>query len=278
MSDASEPAVPGIGLTVSNGLAETLAAIQAEIDPGKREEMLTAMVNSYAANEIPLVLALLQSSESSDFTEELSARLLRRWAQCDVHAAAVWAEALPDGALRKRALGGVAAEWADHEPAQAETWARQLPRVTERLEALGSIASAFIRTDPVESIRLVATDLLPDARRDVLLRHAAMEWASQDGKNAAKWAQQIEVGLLREQVIAAVATAWSEREPIPAATFLLAELPVGRTHDDAVIGIVQRWSQQDPAQAADWVKQFPEGELRKTAIDEIANNTPKRSN
>ena len=54
---------------------------------------------------------------------------------------------------------------------------------------------------------------------------------------------------------------------------VLQELPAGRLQADTIISIVQRWAQQSPADATDWVNQFPDGDLRDTALECLAQST-----
>jgi hypothetical protein len=251
-------------------LANALAAIQAEEDSQKREEMLAALVDQIAIADIQSTLNELQQLGPSDLIGDFSLRLVRRWAENDGHAAAAWVEQLPEGPMREDALSGVAIEWANTGLEDATTWASQLPDPAEQDSALLAVANEAIRSQPVEALD-IAVELPQDAQRDELIRHAAMEWGSQDGKSAADWARQITDVPMRDQTLSAIATAWSETDPLSAATLAVQDISEGRSQSDAVIGIIQRWAQQQPEQAAAWVEQFPAGELKQTAIANLAS-------
>lgn len=100
---------------------------------------------------------------------------------------------------------------------------------------------------------------------------AASEWAATDPESAVAWAHQIADPTLRDSVLAGVAAAWGDADPVAAATLAAKGLPPGRQQADAVIAIVQRWAQTDPQAAAQWVAEFPESTLRATALDNLAN-------
>ena len=266
------PAAPEAVIDASQAmllrLEQSVTLIGGEADQIRREELLLAEINSITIEETPSALAALQGAAPTEIAEDLSARLLRRWAENDLHAAALWSTQLPPGPAREQALADVAIEFANQEPSEAADWARQLQDEAEKLQALDVVAHEFVRSNPIDAIRLAA-EFPPSAPRDELICHAAMEWASQDAPGTVDWANQIEDQGLREDVLASVATAWADRDPVSAATLAVDELSPGRTQNDAVVSIVQRWVQQQPEEAAAWVEQFPAGELRLAAIENV---------
>jgi DNA-binding transcriptional regulator YbjK len=258
-------------------LKETLAALRREADPSGREELLVAAVEEVAAGEIPAVLTCVQSGNYRDVPDEFVKRLVRRWAGQEPWAAASWVERMPAGAARQEAVENVAMEWANHQASEAVHWARQLPGEAEQSAALIAIAYEVTRTEPREALQLVV--LLPQTPlRDELICHAAMEWASRDAAGATQWARQLKDEGMRHRILSGVVLAWAEQDPVSAATMAATELPPGRVQADAVVGIVQRWAQSDQAAAAAWVGQFPEGDLRQTALDHLARPGPEAPN
>jgi len=251
-------------------LANALAAIQSENDSQKREEMLAALVGQITAADIQATLNELQRLGQGDLIGDLSLRLVRRWAENDGRAAAAWVEQLSAGPAREGALSGVAIEWANTGLDDASAWASQLADPAERDLALMAVANEAIRSEPVKALN-IALEQPPSAQRDDLIRHAAMEWALHDGKSTANWARKIANAPLRDQVLAGIAMAWSESDPYSAATLAVQDISAGRPQSDAVIGIIQRWTQRQPDEAIAWVKQFPPGELKQTAIENIAS-------
>jgi hypothetical protein len=80
----------------------------------------------------------------------------------------------------------------------------------------------------------------------------------------------------RAAALAGIATAWSEQDPIAAATMVLRELPSGRLQADTIVSIVQRWAQQSLDGATEWVNRFPNGDLRDAALECIARAAGRR--
>ena len=247
--------------------ADALRDLMAEPDLSRREELGASLLEEAAGPDITTVLAELDRAGfgADDFTR----RLLRRWAETEVRAAAAWAEQLPADKARAAALSEVAVEWANADLKSAAEWAQQLPEPSEQQAALLSLANEAVRTAPMAALRL-AVELPADANRDETIRRAAMEWAEQDGPGATAWAKQIADVALREKVMAAEAVAWAEVAPEAAATFAVGSLPAGRLLEDTVISITQRWAQQQPDAATAWVEQFPPGKLKLTAFENVA--------
>lgn len=258
----SKPHVPH---EFADPLTDQLAAIKAETDPLKREELLSSAVDAVANDEIPGILAVLQKALPADVALAMSERLVRRWAESDVRAAAQWAEQLADGPSRQASLNNVAIEWAVQDYSQAADWVRRLPNEAERTDFLRAIAYEITPLFPMEALR-VAVELPPTQKRDELIGYTAMEWASQSPVDAGQWAQHIGDPELRAQVLANVAMAWADQDPQSAATLVATELPTGRAQADAAVGVVERWVQVQPEAAAAWVHGFPEGALRETAM------------
>jgi hypothetical protein len=251
--------------------ADRLAAfareLERESDPGKREEMIAAWLADVKMDEIPAMLAFLQSAMPAELAQDLSKRLIRRWTDADPGKASAWVGTLPPE-QQMAMLDDVAIVWANNDPTNAMNWARSLPDNAARGQALAAVAGEAIRSQPLMVLQ-IALDLPAGQQRDDLIRRGAMQWASADAGSAAAWVKQIPQGDLRNQTLSGVAIVWSASEPVAAANMALDELPPGRLLDDTVISIVERWAQKDMDGATAWVEQFPKGELRATAVENL---------
>lgn len=260
---AVPPATPFL-----RGLAAGLDSIQTEPDAMKQEERLKSLADSITDSALPEALAFLMGQGGGQLSQSLGLRLIRRWAEGNPQAAADWVLQAAPESMRRQAIDTVGLVWANQSLAAATEWARQLPDIQERHGGLLAIASEAKRTDPLAALRLVV-ELPAGQVRDELIMHSASEWAAKDSRAAAEWANQIADPALRERLSVNIATEWGESDPAAAANFALESLRPGRNQDDAVVGIVQRWVQKKPDEAAAWVAQFPEGNLRATAMQEL---------
>jgi hypothetical protein len=249
-----------------NRWADTLAAIDADVDSKKLEKLRTKLAAGIPITDTASILDELRNAGLG--MHESARSLLRCWAEADGRAAAAWAEQLPAGQLRETVLSSVAIEWANTDLNATAEWARQLPDAGEQQTLLLAAANEAVRTDPVAALRL-AVEFPEDTEGDETIRRAAMEWASQDAAGAMEWAKTIPDEALRHTVLAAEFVAWSETAPGTAAAHALETLPEGRLLNDTLVSIVQRWAQTDAPAAAAWVERFPNGSLRAAAIDNL---------
>lgn len=97
---------------------------------------------------------------------------------------------------------------------------------------------------------------------------AAALWSESDPALAAAWVETFPDAEEREQAVAAVATAWADRDPEAAANFLLDHTEPGQTRDNAVVGILQRLAFQQIEKADAWSAEFPD-ELRERAVAQL---------
>jgi hypothetical protein len=238
-----------------------------ETDPGKREDLLAAWLAEVKADEIPTLLEFLQSATPAELAQDLSKRLIRHWTGAAPENAAAWLETLPPE-KQTALLDDVAITWANTDPTNAMNWAASLSDNVARGQALATVAGEAVRSQPLMALQ-IALDLPASESRDDLIRRGAMQWASEDAAGASAWVGQIPQGDLRNQTLSGVAIVWSASAPVDAANWALDELPPGRLLDDTVISIVQRWAKQDMDGATAWVKQFPEGALRTTAMENL---------
>ncbi|MBC8095773.1 MAG: hypothetical protein H7Y43_08165, partial [Akkermansiaceae bacterium] len=230
----------------------TLATIEAEQDPMRREEWMQLLAATTSDADLATAIAALQNGIHTELSTDLQLRLLRRWAGIDPAAAAGWTTRELSGEVRQEALGNIAIEWASRNLEKAIDWAKQLPAIDDQQNALLSTAYEAARTTPRQALAL-AVELLECPARDEAITHAATQWATVQPTEAAAWAIQITDESLREQVLAAIAIAWGDRDPVQAANLAVQSLSPGRLQDDAIISVVQHWVQTQPEAAAAWV-------------------------
>lgn len=214
-------------------------------------------------------LQKLQTEKPTQTGKDLRIRLILRWGEKDVRAAAEWSTTkMEAGEDRQEAIDAVAGQWARMNVAEATAWAGKLPDNGEREGALTSVAGSVVYTAPQNSLTLATTLPSGPARDDIIARASGI-WAYQAPEQAVAWAKQIPDEALRQSAIKHIAFTWGEKNPVAAGDLAVTALPPGPEQEQAVIGVVQRWWLVDPTAAAAWVNRFPEGKLRQIATDTI---------
>jgi hypothetical protein len=247
-------------------LRAELESIRAETHPGMRSEGLSRLSTTFGGVDIEAALSQLIWQDADDrVIQEFSQSLIQRWAESDPAAAAAWATNLPAGKFQKQMIGGVAIAWANVALPEAREWVNHLPAECGRREATLSVAYEAARTHPIEALDLAA-HLPADIERDNLIVHSVNQWAATEPTAALKWTAEIKDEALRQKLLACITVVWADKDAHTAAILASTVIPPGRLQQDAAVGIVQRWAQYDPIAAENWVRQFPDDDLRETAM------------
>lgn len=236
-----------------------------------RFKAMQDFVEAVPPRELPVVLKKLAELQSANPTlcgRELESRLLRRWADQDAGSAAKWA-AEARGGNRGELLAVVGTSWAREKFADAAAWARGLEDGEDRQRAVASVAYEAIHSDPKGALKLLG-DLPAEGERNNTMVIAVAAWAGASPGEAAAWAKQLPEDGLRQQSVSAVALTWAASDPQAAAGLALECMPAGELQDRTVLSIARRWAMMQPGEATAWVKRFPEGTLRETALESIA--------
>ena len=83
----------------------------------------------------------------------------------------------------------------------AIAWSLALPEGADRSAAIHSIAYEASRTDPKHALEFIQ-ELPAGSERDVLVIHAAKQWATKEPANASAWAELIVDMDLRTRALA----------------------------------------------------------------------------
>lgn len=173
---------------------------------------------------------------------------------------------LPAGPWRERALRLLAQTWAGSDARVALDWAARLPDKTERSVALADACLGVAEKDPRLALQLAAEYRIPD---NALWANLTQQWAEQDMPAASSWVARLAPGAERDRLLQRVAFVESKADPVQAARLAIEQISPGDTQNEAVISVLQQWGQKDLLAATDWVRRFPDGELRDRALAEV---------
>lgn len=123
-------------------------------------------------------------------------------------------------------------------------------------------------TDPRQAVEFAIDSGLCDTNAG-LLENLAAQWASRDFDAAHTWARQQEDGELRDALLARIAFAGAQSDPLAAAQIVSAEMASGPGQNEAALSVLHQWLLRDFKAAASWAATFPPGDLRTRAQAEI---------
>ncbi len=122
---------------------------------------------------------LLEVGGAPGELDRLTGKLAETFARKDVPAAREWAEALPEGESRNRALREVAEEWVKTDAPGASEWIRALPQGALRDHAAGELTGSLAGQDPASAFQWGQS--IADAKlRERALRGVIEKWREQD--------------------------------------------------------------------------------------------------
>ncbi|MFN3408278.1 MAG: hypothetical protein ACK45B_04750 [Limisphaerales bacterium] len=262
--------LPDTPAVSESGWVRVFSEPSASSEEGDNAAELAAIAQAAAAvplSEIPAQLDNLLDDPTST-AASLRSELLRRWAATDPAAASQWAEQLPPGPLRFAALRDIADTRAEENPADAIEWVNTLPDAGERAALTADFAYEIARTNGLAAVQMV-TGLIPSRERDDALAHALRQWADADAATAAQWVDSVADVALRQRLLADLAEVYSQQNPAAAAALVSTALADSPLQNRAAVAVVQQWAQTAPAEAARWVEQFPMGETRQAATENL---------
>lgn len=201
---------------------------------------------------------------------------LRAWCAQDPEAMTSWVTATLVGADRQIALKQAAVIWVVNDIEGAIRWAESLPAVGERNGVIFEIGFELARLKPERAIDL-ASKLPRSAMRDELLVHAVRQWAGIDPATASRWASDLPESRLRQEVLSALAVSLAADRGKDAAEVVALSMMVGKHQEDAAVLVARRWGMDDPELSADWIAGFPDPEVRRAALRELAATWSGRS-
>lgn len=223
---------------------------------------------SGTAKLIQQILGALNSTNAADqemiFTNQLIALI-----KTDPWAAAHFAESADAQPWRTELMRVVAKNWASTDPNEAAKWVAQLSDPGEKDTMLSCVCFETAQNNVQQAIQIVEQQGL-DTRREVMLGNLAEQWATNDFPGALDWAENYPPGDSRDNLLLHIVLTESRAHPQEAADIVATQITTGNIQEEAAYSVVDTWAWQDLAAAKSWVNQFPEGELKERALNQIS--------
>jgi len=180
-------------------------------------------------------------------------------------AAAEWAKTLPPTA-RSQALHGVMAGWAESEPEAAIRWAKNLGEREEWI--VSSVVSVWSRKDPASASRY-ALEMPEGPQKTRALEQVGQVWGGKNRQEAMDWAGKLQAESNRKAAMGGVVQSWAMQDSEAALKFAEAESDA-KFREQLLDKVVFGWCFKDRPGAEKWVKELPEGDLKKSMEEALA--------
>jgi hypothetical protein len=213
------------------------------------------------------ITAAMESSDPDVRASVFS--LLSEWMRLEPTAAAKFVETLGASDWRKALLSHVAQAWANLDPTSAQAWVGQLPSESERLAGMTDIHFQITQREENHESEVPPRPELKIERANAL-ENSAQQWAKQDFDSAETWVKNLPASEQRDRLFQRLVLVQASKDPAAAAELVSKEISSGSVQIEAAITVVHQWAKRSPADASAWVDQFPPGELRARAKEEIS--------
>jgi hypothetical protein len=218
---------PAEALAMLNNLPETMR--------GQRDELTASVVSGLThqdaamATDLVLKLGGEENPRAGNLMELVASATLRSKGP---EQASLWAESLPDGALKGTAMSRVAESYVRKDPAGAARWVQRF-------------AAEDYATRAVERI--------------------GGDWAENDPIAAVGWLESLPTGSGQAAGLRNAFGDWEDRDPVAAGQYLLA-MPLTPQRDAAISGFATGYAWQNPQVAIAWAQDIRDPALRQSSL------------
>ena len=179
----------------------------------------------------------------------------------EVKKALEWANALPEGPMKKAALEKILKRWGQLDGPGATAYAAQVYNETGNASLLREALAGWADKDPQGAVNQLAGMGLSDGLSRDIRRDLLEQWADLNPAAAAAYAVANRNPDSWRGLVGTVAEEWSKRDP-KAAVDWAANLETGRDKRGAIYTAISNWADADPGGAAAYVSAQPAGENR----------------
>ena len=258
--------VLGFGLgrvTAPSGAREPEVARSGEAAQQSREEVEPAWqateteVKTTSVAEVAGAAAIASPRQRERALEDV----LSKAELAEVKKALEWANALPEGPMKKAALEKILKRWGQLDGPGATAYAVQVYNETGNASLLREALAGWADKDPQGAVNQLAAMGLSDGLTRDIRRDLLEQWADLNPTAAAAYAVANRNPDNWRGLVGTVAEEWSKRDP-KAAVDWAANLETGRDKRGAIYTAISNWADADPGGAAAYVSSQPAGENR----------------
>jgi hypothetical protein len=233
------------------------------------ERDLAETMTGWAAANPSEAMALLQNlpEEMKGQRDELTASVIAGISHKDrAMATDMIAKLAAEGNGRANQLMDIVARQAlrTDGPEAAAVWADSLPNGALKGAAMDRIAEAYSRKDPVAAANWAQSQAAePYASRTI--EQIGRRWAEQDPVSAVGWLENLPAGNGQISGLRSAFGDWEDRDPAAASQHLL-EMPKSPQRDSAISGFSTGYAWQNPQAAITWAQDISDPELRQATL------------
>jgi len=240
-------------------------------DPAVLAKGISSLANVQGSDCAALFKTLVDRVPAGEHFRDAMSSLVGQWTSQNPGEVAAALAQLPPGEMLTNAMQQFASQWYreakdKNEPLQ---WALSMRGGEARNRTLTSVFSSWASKDPIAAVT-AATNLSNEGNKDDLVKSITSSWSYRDPQAAMDWAARQPDSDLRQDILRSTLRNIAGDDPTKAVASLNS---LGMSNDaKAVSQIVDRWARNDLEGASDWVKQLPDGEVRNSSLQKVADS------
>jgi hypothetical protein len=218
---------PGEALAILNNLPQ-------EVE-GQRDELIASIVTGLThrdkstATDLVLKLEKEGNGRAGNLIEIVAREAIRMQG---AEQASIWAESLPDGAMKGTAMGRIAESFVRKNPLAAAKWSERFADKEYASNAIEQIGGRWAESDPVAAVA---------------------------------WLESLPAGNGQKAGLTRAFGDWEDRDPAAAGEYLLA-MPNSAKRDSAISGFAMGYAWQNPQLAIAWAQDIQDPALRQSSL------------
>jgi hypothetical protein len=218
---------PGEALAMLNNLPQ-------EVE-GQRDELIASIVTGLThrdkstATDLVLKLEKEGNGRAGNLIEIVAREAIRMQG---AEQASIWAESLPDGAMKGTAMGRIAESFVRKNPLAAAKWSERFADKEYASNAIEQIGGRWAESDPVAAVA---------------------------------WLESLPAGNGQKAGLTRAFGDWEDRDPAAAGEYLLA-MPNSAKRDSAISGFAMGYAWQNPQLAIAWAQDIQDPALRQSSL------------
>lgn len=218
---------PSEALAMLNNLPQELA--------GQRDELMASIVTGLThrdgsmATDLVLKLEKEGNGRAVNLMEIVAKETVRLQG---AEQASIWAESLPDGAVKGTAMSRIAESYVRKNPQAAAKWGERFADKEYASSAIEQIGGRWAESDPVAAVG---------------------------------WLESLPAGNGQKAGLSRAFGDWEDRDPAAAGEYLLA-MPNSAKRDSAISGFAMGYAWQNPQLAITWAQDIQDPALRQSSL------------
>jgi len=180
-----------------------------------------------------------------------------------------FAQSLPEGEARNKALRAASETLARQDLAAAKEILQMIPQGSERRKAVNKIAKEMETMDIPGALDFRMAELGPNVLVDGPTQELIKKWVKADSTAARKWLQNLPDSNFKSGLTALSVDSSIVRPGVE--SFEIAKTFDPKTYSVAAKSIAFEWAQLDFEAATDWVQKMPQGDAKDNAARGVAS-------